>query len=673
LVQEGQGAGGTRDLPAADASGGINLSATSGKVALVRDSSLLGGTSPSGPTVEDFVGYGAANFAEGSPAEMLGNTTAAARKSNGCVDSGNNATDFATQAPNPRNRSSALNPCLPVPISGPRISQGGVVNAASYLGGVVAPGEIVTIFGDSLGPANLAMLELTPDRRFVTNMLGGTRVLFGEIPAAMIYTSARQVSAVAPYGIAERRTTAVRVEYNGRMSDAVSFLVASTAPGIFTVDSSGQGQAAVLNQDGSVNGSFARAPPDSVITIFAAGGGRTHPATQDGAVVTGAPLLASETGVRIGGLTANVLYAGAAPFLVSGVVQINARVPSQTPPGARVALQVTIGNSASQSGITIAVGGDAPGVGPSEEKLENLRRETVPPPLPEVPHDRIGLPPDWLGLISWNIQVGGALGSLFSGTYQILAAQEIPSAASGDLLTSMLPGGSANWRMSLVDTADTMDNGFWFRNGVTVRDSFALFTSIESGRVAPDESVSLHPPQVAQFEAGDFDFTLINVHLTFADGDTRESARELRHILDYLDWYFREPEHDPDVVVCGDFNIPSRNSGQTGRAGVTLDAVIEEDGRFREGQRRFAVTVHQPSSRSSAAAGGLPANNYDHCVVSFDALEEFVQARRIDPSILTDHPDDPESRLTSDHFPVAAFFRTRGEGIALDRKTRIRP
>jgi hypothetical protein len=71
--------------------------------------------------------------------------------------------------------------------------------------------------------------------------------------------------------------------------------------------------------------------------------------------------------------------------------------------------------------------------------------------------------------------------------------------------------------------------------------------------------------------------------------------------------------------------------------------------------------------------GGTLANNYDHCVVSFDTLEEFVQARRIDTEILTDHPQDPEFRLTSDHFPVAAFFRTRGEGIELDRRTTIRP
>ncbi len=67
-------------------------------------------------------------------------------------------------------------------------------------------------------------------------------------------------------------------------------------------------------------------------------------------------------------------------------------------------------------------------------------------------------------------------------------------------------------------------------------------------------------------------------------------------------------------MVCGDFNIPSRLSGQTGRNAVTLDSIFDEDPRFQVGERRFAVTVHEPTSRSPASSGGLPVSNYDHCV-----------------------------------------------------------
>jgi hypothetical protein len=113
-------------------------------------------------------------------------------------------------------------------------------------------------------------------------------------------------------------------------------------------------------------------------------------------------------------------------------------------------------------------------------------------------------------------------------------------------------------------------------------------------------------------------------------------------------------------------------SGQTGKHGITLDSVFDQDGRFQAGERRFVVTDHQPTSRSSAANGGKPASNYDHCVLSPDTLEEFVQARRAEPGSLTDHPQDPEVRLTSDHFPVAAFFLTQGAAVMADGKRRIR-
>jgi hypothetical protein len=175
------------------------------------------------------------------------------------------------------------------------------------------------------------------------------------------------------------------------------------------------------------------------------------------------------------------------------------------------------------------------------------------------------------------------------------------------------------------------------------------------------------------FAIGNFDFTLITVHLTFANGNTAESAREMTNVLHYLDWYFGQPEHDPDVLICGDFNIPSLLSGMTGSSGITLDQVIAADSRFTSGERRLVLTVHEPTSRNSAANGGMPVNNYDHCIVSANAVKGLIQARRVSTSILTDDPQDPEARLTSDHFPIVALFRTRGSDIFLDFKTSIRP
>ncbi len=668
----------------------VNVSGWSVQYASASGSS----SAPSGASVVDLVGYGAANAAEGSPAAELSNTTAAIRRSGGCTDTDNKRADFTVGSPAPRNTRSPLSPCGAA-VPAPQIAAGGVVNAASFSSGSVAPGEILTIFGSGLGPTGPATLQLTPDGQRVTTSLAGTRILFGGVAAAMIYTSANQTSAVVPYVVGGRSTTEVVVEFEGRASNKVTLPVAPSAPGVFTLSSSGVGQGAILNQDYTVNGASRPATKGSVVIVYATGGGQTIPPSEDCRVISQLATLALPVSVRIGGSEAEVLYAGAAPGLVSGVVQINAKIPDGAEAGLAVPVTVTVGAAASQAGVTLAIGTPASGqdgTGPLiEERLQQLKHDPGVPVLPEIPHDRIGVPQDWLALISWNTQVGGtstsagatrppmvqaALAAMFGGTYQILAAQEIPNAESADLLRTLLPGGATAWQGSFFDTTDGMDNGLWHRPGVTLRDAFALFVADQKdldGRLILDTNRTTHPPTVGQFEAGDFDFTLINVHLVFADGDTSQSAKELRHVLDYLDWYFNQPQHDPDVIVCGDFNIPSALSGQMGRNGITLDSVFEGDPRFQSGERRFVVTVHTSTSRGSVGTGGLPSSNYDHCVLSADTMEEFIQARRVATGILTDHPEDPEVRLTSDHFPVVAFFKTRGEGVVRDDRRTIRP
>lgn len=101
LVKLGGGSVGP-DLPAFDASGTLNLSATSGKVALVNTTTALGGACPSGSQIVDLVGYGSANCSETSPAATLDNTKAALRAGGGGVDSNSNAADFTAGTPTPR-------------------------------------------------------------------------------------------------------------------------------------------------------------------------------------------------------------------------------------------------------------------------------------------------------------------------------------------------------------------------------------------------------------------------------------------------------------------------------------------------------------------------------------------------------------------------------------------
>ncbi len=110
LVRESQGAGGTTSLPAPDATGTIAMGATSGKVALVANTTALTGACPTGGIV-DLIGYGTANCSETTPTPVLTNTTAAVRRGNGCIDTDNNLNDFVPIGPIPRNSAAPANSC----------------------------------------------------------------------------------------------------------------------------------------------------------------------------------------------------------------------------------------------------------------------------------------------------------------------------------------------------------------------------------------------------------------------------------------------------------------------------------------------------------------------------------------------------------------------------------
>lgn len=242
------------------------------------------------------------------------------------------------------------------PVSGPApaSSAAGVVNAASYLGGPVAPGELVTIYGTGMGPSTLAGYQLT-GFQFFDSMISGASVLFDGIPAPLIYASATQTAAVVPYSVAGKTTTQMTVVYQGRPSAAVTLQVAAAAPALFSADSSGKGNGAIFNQDGSVNSPSNPAAAGSVIVLYGTGEGQTSPAGIAGRIASTVfpkPILPVK--VSIGGVDAAVAYAGAAPSLVSGVFQINATIPPGVASGP-VPVVVTVGTASSQPGLTVSV------------------------------------------------------------------------------------------------------------------------------------------------------------------------------------------------------------------------------------------------------------------------------------------------------------------------------
>jgi uncharacterized protein (TIGR03437 family) len=240
----------------------------------------------------------------------------------------------------------------------PAMQLNAVVNAASNVGGAVSPGEIVTLYGANIGPAAAVGFQVNANGTYAKT-LGGATVLFDGNPAGVTYASAVQINAVAPYGLAPGATTQVQVQYQGVLSNAVSVPVQAAQPGLFTVDSSGFGGGAILNQDYSLNSSGNPAPRGTVVMIYSTGGGLTNPPGAD-ATITPAPpplylLKTSPVTVTIGGVAATVSFSGAAPSQIAGLTQINAQVPAGVTPGTKVPVIVTIGTWQSQSGVTMAV------------------------------------------------------------------------------------------------------------------------------------------------------------------------------------------------------------------------------------------------------------------------------------------------------------------------------
>jgi len=230
-----------------------------------------------------------------------------------------------------------------------------VTNGASNLNGPVAPGEVVVIYGSGLGPSPLAQYQ-TDSNGLVPTNVGGTSVYFNGVLAPVLYASANQVAAVAPFGIVGSLAQ-MYVQYQNVTSAPFNLSVASQIPAIFTLNGSGTGQAAAIdNKDGSINGAARPAKVGDFVQLYITGAGQTSTSGTDG-LINAAPLPVpiATVKVTIGGQTANVNFAGGAPGAVAGVIQVNAQIPSGITVGGTVPVVVQVGASNSQPGVTIAV------------------------------------------------------------------------------------------------------------------------------------------------------------------------------------------------------------------------------------------------------------------------------------------------------------------------------
>jgi len=234
----------------------------------------------------------------------------------------------------------------------------GVLNAASFVGGGVSPGELVTIFGTGFGASPIAVASYGSDG-YLPVEVGATRVYFDNIAAPMIYSLSQpvSVSAVAPYEISG--ATQVQVEYAGLRSQPVAIPVGPAAPGIYCY-SGGAGQAVAVNTYADQTVAYNQDRPAArggYLTFFITGEGQLTAPWADGFLPV-APLFpnpAAPVSVHMGGVPSECSgnWEG---LIYEGVTQVNACVPAGAPTGDAVPLEVSVGGVSAQSGVTVRIG-----------------------------------------------------------------------------------------------------------------------------------------------------------------------------------------------------------------------------------------------------------------------------------------------------------------------------
>jgi uncharacterized protein (TIGR03437 family) len=220
------------------------------------------------------------------------------------------------------------------------------VNAANYLPRLT-PGMWASLCPDTptvcLNPANrnrayrftegLTVASQSP----LPTELDDLQILINDIPAPMYFTSPAQINFLMPRNLPTSGTVPMELirPSSGRVVAAAVLAMDVASPAFFTSDSTGTGQAAAVNQDGTINAPNNPVRPGDIISLFGTGYGILPNAPPDGAPAPGALPTDENPSVFINGRAAELLYSGAAPG-AAGLWQVNVRVPTQSPPGANL-------------------------------------------------------------------------------------------------------------------------------------------------------------------------------------------------------------------------------------------------------------------------------------------------------------------------------------------------
>jgi len=218
---------------------------------------------------------------------------------------------------------------------------GAVVNAADYTE-PVAPGGLVSIFGQDLSPTNEASSQIP-----LPTALGNSCLTVNGVPVPVLFVSPTQINAQLPFETVGETTLILRTP--GGVSDSYRLTIQPAAPAVFSMGVPGTTKTyptIVRAKNGQIVTDANPIHREEMITIYLTGLGPTNPYVKEGIPAPSDPpaeaLIPVE--LHIGPTGLPVSYAGLAPGQV-GVYQINAYVPWWTPKGDKQPLVISQGSS----------------------------------------------------------------------------------------------------------------------------------------------------------------------------------------------------------------------------------------------------------------------------------------------------------------------------------------
>ena len=223
----------------------------------------------------------------------------------------------------------------------PKLTRAGIVSAANNLSQALAPGSLFTLFGSQLA----ASTEQAPQQFPLPTRLGGAVVFVNAVRAPLLYASPTQINGQVPTGLPTGRGGVI-VRTDLGQTGSIPIDITETAPELFLI---GSGQAAVLNQDFTVNSENNPAAQGSKISVFFTGQGPVSPPVPAGRAAPVSPLshATSEAKAEIGGLEVEIFFLGLTPGF-AGLGQADLAVPVGLT--GQLPIRLTIGGNRSGSG-----------------------------------------------------------------------------------------------------------------------------------------------------------------------------------------------------------------------------------------------------------------------------------------------------------------------------------